>query len=83
MAGLAHGTSRLAVLEPGFSGAVGRMSRMAPRASSIIDRDSLPAHQLLVPVIGASLLLPSPAFVHNRHRLLGLLASPGHILVAF
>ena len=85
MAGFAHSTSGLGILESGLGSAVGRMSGMATRASSGLGCDSLPARQLLVPVIGASLFpLPtSPAFTDNRHRLLGRIAPLGHILVAF
>jgi hypothetical protein len=83
MTGFAYGTSGLGILVFGLDGAVGRMSGMATRASSGIGCNSLPTRQLLVPVIGAGLFPAAPAFADNRHRLLGRIASLGHILVAF
>lgn len=82
MAGITHVTRGLSILESGLGGAVGRMSGMATRASAGIGGDSLPARQELVPVIGSGLLPASPA-ADNGHRLLGRIASLGHLLVAF
>ena len=83
MASFAHGTSGLGILESGLCSPIGRMAGMTTRACSGVGGGSLPARQLLMPVIGSGLLPASPAFADNCHRLFGRISSLGHILVAF